>query len=149
MTKRRNQQEAKGPAGKPKCPAWLDADAKAAWQQLIPMLDAMGVLTKIDGNALIRYCRYWSRWRKAEDWIEKHGEMYPIKDEAGRVRCFQQWPQVAVSHKLCHELTRIEAEFGMTPSARTRIHITPQQILGKSKLGEFFSGSRVPIRTRY
>src|SRR5262245_40672243 len=99
VSKRRKRREAKGPAGSPKCPAWLDADAKAAWRQLVPMLEHMGVLTKIDGNALTRYCRYWSRWRKAEAFIEERGEMYPIKDETGRVRCFQQWPQVAVSHK--------------------------------------------------
>lgn len=122
-TKKRRAREAKGPEGAPTCPSWLDADAKRAWKQLVPMLDSMRVLTKIDGNALARYCRTWSRWRKAEAFIDEHGEMYPLKDESGRVKYMQQWPQVAISHKLALQLTRLEQEFGMTPSARSRIQV--------------------------
>ena len=43
-TRRRELTEAKGPAGKPRCPQWLDADAKAAWRQVVPLLEQMGVL---------------------------------------------------------------------------------------------------------
>ena len=49
--------------------------------------------------------------------------MYPHKDESGKVKCFQQWPQVAIANKLAIQLTRLEQEFGMTPSARTRIQV--------------------------
>ncbi len=122
-TKKRRAREVKGPSGTPSCPAWLDADAKRAWRQLVPQLESMRVLTKIDSNALARYCRTWSRWRKAEAFIDEHGEMYPLKDESGRVKYMQQWPQVAISHKLAQQLTRLEQEFGMTPPARSRIQI--------------------------
>jgi hypothetical protein len=50
--------------------------------------------------------------REGEEFIDKNGVMYPIKDDSGKIRCFQQWPQVAVAQKLCHELPRLEAEFG-------------------------------------
>jgi P27 family predicted phage terminase small subunit len=36
-------------------PSWIDDEAKASWQQLIPLLSQMGVLTKADKNALTRY----------------------------------------------------------------------------------------------
>lgn len=117
--------EAKGPPGKPTCPKWLDADAKLAWKQLVPVLAEMGVLTRIDRNALIRYCRSWVRWRKAEMFIERKGEVYSLKDDKGNFKCVQQWPQVAIAHKLGLTLTRLEQEFGMTPAARTRIHVEP------------------------
>lgn len=123
VTHRREDGEVKGPAGRPTCPKWLDADARAAWRQLVPLLDEMGVLSRIDGNALGRYCRLWTRWRKAEDFIDKHGDMYPLKDETGQVKYFQQWPQVAIASKLAQNLTRLEQEFGMTPSARTRLQM--------------------------
>src|SRR5690349_9800170 len=42
---------ARGPAGKPTCPSWLDANAKSAWRQLVPMLDGMGVLSRVDRDA--------------------------------------------------------------------------------------------------
>lgn len=127
-TKKRQAREPKPPTGPPDRPEWLDDDAKAAWDKLLPQLELMGVLSRIDENALARYCRLWSRWRKAEAFIDKHGDMFPIKDEQGKVKCFQQWPQVAIAGKLAAQLMRIEAEFGMTPSARTRIHVDHQPV---------------------
>ena len=52
----REQTEAKGPAGKPTCPNWLAKDAKKAWKQIVPMLETMHMLSRIDANALARYC---------------------------------------------------------------------------------------------
>jgi P27 family predicted phage terminase small subunit len=94
---------------------------------LIPLLDQMRVLTQIDGNALARYCQLWSRWKRAEAFIQKHGDTYPLKDEKGRIRCLQQFPQVSIANKLAQQLTRLEQEFGLTPSARTRIHVKPEE----------------------
>jgi P27 family predicted phage terminase small subunit len=139
VTKEREASEPTAPAGTPDRPDWLDADARKAWDELVPMLEAMGVLTRVDGNALARYCRLWSRWRKAEAFIDERGEMYPLKDDAGKVKCFQQWPQVAIAHRLALQLTKLEAEFGMTPSARTRIQLAPQakeQAHGKARFFE-------------
>ncbi len=126
VTQKRLAREMKAAAGAPRCPDWLDADSKAAWKRLVPQLVGMGVLMRVDQNALARYCRLWSRWRKMEVFIDKHGEAYPLKDEQGKVRCLQQFPQVAIANKLAQQLTRLEQEFGMTPSARTRIQVMPQ-----------------------
>ncbi len=101
----------------------------------------MDVLTRIDGNALARYCRLSTRWRKAEDFIAQHGEVYPLKDENGRVKCLQQFPQVASANKLAQQLTRLEQEFGMTPSARTRIQVVaPAPPVSKDKARFFQAG---------
>lgn len=124
-------------AGKPpKCPAWLSAEAKSAWKQLAPDLVASGLLTRLDRNALSRYCTLWARWRKAEDFIAKHGDVYTLKDSAGGARCVMQFPQVAIAHRLSLALTTLEAEFGMTPSGRSRIHIPPP-LPGPSELDRF------------
>jgi P27 family predicted phage terminase small subunit len=117
----RSRREPRPDAALPRCPEWLDEQAKEAWGQVLPQLRQMKVLSRIDENALARYCQYWSRWRKAEDFIAKHGSVYPLKDEQGRTKCLQQFPQVAIAHKLGALLTRLEAEFGMTPSSRSRI----------------------------
>ncbi|MBI5289269.1 MAG: phage terminase small subunit P27 family [Chloroflexi bacterium] len=126
VTRKRETREVKAPAGPPDAPAWLNPDARAAWDELLPMLEGMGVLARIDGRALSRYCHLWARWRKAEMFIAERGEMYPIKDDSGQVKCFQQWPQVAIAHRLAQQLTRLEQEFGMTPSARARLQLAPQ-----------------------
>lgn len=122
-----NHEEPKPRPDTPKCPAWLNKTAKAAWRQLVPELREMGVLTHIDGHALANYCQTWARWRRAEEFIEKHGDVVPIKDAKGRVTYLQQVPQVAIARTLLQALNRYQQEFGLTPAARTRIHVDPNR----------------------
>jgi len=122
----RNPAEPQPERGRPRCPRWLDAYAKAAWRRLIPQLDRMGVLTRIDGNALTRYCRLWSRWRQAEEFLMKHGESFLAKDADGRVKGLVAYPQATLSARLAEQLLRLEQHFGMTPAARARL-AAPQQ----------------------
>lgn len=129
--------EPKVAGGIPKCPSWLSAEAKSAWKQLAPDLVASGLLTRLDRNALSRYCTLWARWRDAEAFIEKHGSVYTLKDSTGGARCAMQFPQVAIAHRLSLALTKLEAEFGMTSSGRSRLHVqTPPA--EPSKLSRFF-----------
>jgi len=146
VNKRREQTEAKGPAGKPSCPTWLDKDAKKAWKQLVPMLEFMGVLTRIDANALARYCETWVRWRHAQEFLKQKGEVYPLKDESGKVKCLMPFPQVAIANSLAQQLLRLEQEFGLTPAARTRI-VVPLSAR-PSKLDKYLYGGGVPSRVR-
>lgn len=126
VTRAREETEAAGPAGIPRKPAWLDRVAKTCWDQLVPLLSEMGVLTLIDVKALERYCRFYSRWRRAEKVIEEEGETFPIRDKkTGEISYVQQRPEVAIANQLAIRLARLEQEFGMTPSARTRIRIEP------------------------
>ena len=52
--------------------------------------------------------------------------MYTLKDDAGNIRCLQQFPQVGIANRLAHQLGQMEQTFGMTPSARTRVHVLPE-----------------------
>ena len=122
----RNPGEPTPDRSRPRCPTWLDAYAKAAWKHLVPQLDRMGVITRIDGNALARYCTLWSRWRKAEEFIRDHGDSYLAKDSEGKVKGLKCYPQVRMANQLAEQLLRLESHFGMTPSARSRIEV-PQQ----------------------
>lgn len=131
------------PTGLPEPPAWLSNDARAAWEHVYPMLVAMGVLTRIDGPTLSRYCHVWARWRKVEQFIAEHGETYPVKDGNGKTRRIVAWPQVATARNLAQQLMEMEREFGMTPSARTRIKVEgvasqPVAPIGKAR---FFKGA--------
>ncbi|MEK6675784.1 MAG: phage terminase small subunit P27 family [Planctomycetota bacterium] len=123
VTRKREAGEVQGPCGIPDRPDWLDVDSQVAWDSFVPLLVQMGVLTRVDGKALARYCQLWASWRKAEEFIDKHGTVYPVKDDKGRTKCFMHWPQVSIALKLAPQLTRLEQEFGMTPSARARIQL--------------------------
>ena len=98
------------------------------------------VLTRIDRNALTRYCQTWSRWKKAQLFIQKHGEVYPIKDDNGKTKCLMPFPQVAIVNQLSATLRGLEQEFGMTPSARSRISVTIAPRQTDNRNARFFGG---------
>jgi P27 family predicted phage terminase small subunit len=121
----------------PERPDWFDDDARATWDRIVPQLAAMGVLTMIDGESLVRYCRMSSRWKQAELFIAQHGETFITKDENGKVKYVGQLPQVNIASNLAAQLLRIEQEFGMTPSSRSRLITSPQAV--KDELEAFLN----------
>lgn len=87
-----------------------------------------------------------TRWRTAEDFIARHGTTYPLKDKDGQFRCFMQFPQVSIASRLCEQLTRLEAEFGMTPSARSRIVVSAQLVTSDPHLALFFNNPQAWVK---
>ena len=82
----------------------------------------MRLLTHVDQDALAAYCQIYARWKAAEEFIQQHGEVYPVRDDQGNVRRMKVYPQVAIASSLLQMLRSYQQEFGMTPSARTRVH---------------------------
>ncbi len=121
--RRLNEREPKPSAGSPHCPEWLSVEARKVWKRLVPQLRAMRVLTLVDADALAAYCHTYVRWRDAEDFLSKHGAVYPLRDEQGRVKCMQQFPQVSIARNLLLVLRAYQQEFGLTPAARSRIAV--------------------------
>lgn len=119
-----NRNEPRPKAARPKCPKWIDSYAKQAWRQLVPQLESLGVLTLLDKHALVVLCQTWARWKKAEEFIQQHGETYPVRDDKGDVRYMKRFPEVATAEACARTLNRYFAEFGLTPSARSRITVT-------------------------
>ncbi len=111
--------------GRPACPKWLDPEAKKMWRKLLPHLELMRVLTVADGNALARYCETWARWKRLVLFNRQYGETYQIKRPDGNLACFLPFPQTVLLGRIGQELTRLEQEFGLTPSARSKITLSP------------------------
>lgn len=112
----------------PPKPAWLGDEASEVWDEMVPKLMGLRVLTAIDGNALARYCEHFVQWKKAAAFVRQHGVSYPIRDGNGKVKALGQFPEVALMHKASATLARLEAEFGLTPSSRTRISVEPEPL---------------------
>ena len=81
-------------------------------------------MTILDATAIARYCDMLQKWTDCRDFINEHGFVYPLKDKRGNVRCLMQYPQVNIYNALAASLARMEAQFGLTPSARSRIIIS-------------------------
>jgi len=113
--------------GTPERTDWLDEDGQRVWDALVPMLDDLGILAKVDQSLVARYCDTFVWWLRLRALITKHGETYPLRDKNGEMRCLMPLPQVGACLKLATQLTKMEAELGMTPSARSRIEIKPKE----------------------
>lgn len=107
----------------PDCPDFLSEDAKTEWARVAPILEGLGLLTRIDMAALAAYCESWAMYKKAIQFIHKHGEVYPIKDDKGQVKYLQQVPQVGIANKSLGNIKNFCTEFGMTPSSRSRMQV--------------------------
>ena len=122
-----NTREPQPTIGTPHCPEWLSEQARRAWKRLVPQLRAMKVLTLVDADALAAYVHTYTRWRDAEDFLTKHGMVYPIRDDQGRVKCMQQFPQVAIARNLLLVMRGFQQDFGLSPAARARIVVAGEE----------------------
>lgn len=102
----------------PEKPRGLPKVAGRVWDQTVPVLVGMGVLTIADGGALERYCRVFARWLKAEKFLDKNGDVQ-IMESGYR----QQQPEVNIASNLGKALDRLEAKFGLGPADRARIEV--------------------------
>jgi P27 family predicted phage terminase small subunit len=97
-------------------PSHLDEQAKAEWARVAPILHGLGLLTKADTPALELYCTTYSRWLTAEIAMREHGMVvkspsgYPIQN-----------PYLSIATSALKQMKQLLAEFGMTPSSRTRV----------------------------
>jgi P27 family predicted phage terminase small subunit len=114
---RLNEHEPEPPSGLPEAPTHLDKLALEEWHRIVPLLDEMGVLTRIDGAALSVYCDAHSRWLRARAELVKHGML--VKTKAG----FKLNPAVSVINASLRTMQRCLAEFGCTPSSRSTLHV--------------------------
>lgn len=111
-----NQKESAPTPKAPKCPAWLDAEAKKEWRRLTKQLEDLGLLTHVDMAAFAGYCQAFARWKEAEEFISKHGTI--VKTPSGY---WQQVPQVSIAQTYLKIMNKLCEQFGLTPSARSRI----------------------------
>lgn len=111
-----NTKEPKPKSNAPKCPSWLEAEAKKEWRRMSKQLELMGLLTEVDMAAFAGYCQAYARWKEAEEFISKHGTI--VKTPSGY---WQQVPQVSIASNYLKIMGKFCEQFGLTPSARSRL----------------------------
>lgn len=101
----------------PDPPAHLDAEAKREWRRVAPILLKAGLYSHLDRAALAAYCTTYSRWAEAEKHVSKEGAVLRGKTSGAPY----QNPWLAVANKALEQIRAFEAEFGMSPSSRSRV----------------------------
>ena len=120
-----NRREPKPPPGAPSCPRWLNAEAKRIWRETVPVLKEMRILTRADRDALTSYCVSYAQMKSAQQFLDQHGVVYSLRDEAGKIKYMAPFPQVAIVRSCLQVLRAFQGEFGMSPAARMRVQEIP------------------------
>ncbi len=116
----------------PRCPKCLPVDARREWRRVVKELQAANLLQRVDRAALVGYCVAWAKFLAATRKIEEHGYI----DHTSNGNVIQSaW--TSIQSKAMEQIIKFSAEFGFTPSARTRIDGIKEP--KKSKFQEFMS----------
>ena len=86
------------------------------WKRMAKVLEQMGLLTEMDMAAFAGYCQAYARWKEAEEFLTQHGSM--VRTPNGYL---QQVPQVSIAQTNMKIMLKFCEQFGLTPSARSRI----------------------------
>jgi len=104
----------------PECPEELSDEAKKEWERVSAELLPMGLLSRIDRAALAGYCQAWATWIEAQASLREYGVI--IRSPSGFPMLS---PYLSVANKAFEQMRMMLAEFGMSPSSRTRVHAVP------------------------
>lgn len=119
--------EPKPRRSRPRPPDWLSDEAKAQFVAIVRRLWAQGVVTRVDEGALAFYADLLVQYRKASEFVSKHGDVYVVRGkpraegEEGKLIGFKPYPQAKRQESLAMLLLRLSREFGLTPAARTEV----------------------------
>ena len=105
--------------GTPSAPDFLTADARREWKRLVPLLRARGLLELVDRAALACYCSAWGDIVDASRVIAEQGST--CSSPRGQL---VSHPDLRRLEKARQTLRQFASEFGLSPSARTRVQAT-------------------------
>lgn len=116
---RRNHQEPRPALGDPSIPEHVASDpvAKRRWDWVCEQLRSMNLLHKTDEGLIAGYCLDYSMMISL--WEHVKGGNVSHLNEKGNV---STKPEANQFHKFSDRCLKREAEMGLTPSARTRLH---------------------------
>jgi P27 family predicted phage terminase small subunit len=110
----------------PTCPGHLKDAARKEWFRITPELHTIGLISKIDRAALAIYCTAWGRYVEAEEKMQALGEDSLVNKTPNGFYVQGVW--LNISNKAMEQCKSFLAEFGMSPSSRSRV--TPCDMSG-------------------
>lgn len=112
-----NQHEPQFEGGPVTVPGWLDSVARREFKRVL-RISPERLITQADRGTLAAMCQLYSRAVQAELALRKDGLV--IATTNGNLI---QNPYVGIANKAWADYVRLTAEFGLTPSSRTRIQL--------------------------
>ena len=125
-------------SGRPEPPAELDNLGQQTWDRMLWAFEDMGMLAKVDAEALYAYCRLWSETEQVrEQQEEARAGLRVLEDNLSDVEPGDKvalFTQIVNLHKTVSKCTdqlrqgrmairQYLVEFGLTPASRGRIKL--------------------------
>lgn len=101
-------------------PDWLTGYARQMWDELAPMLEDSGVASPADVPALAALCYAWDGFRCAVDVLAAEGQF-----TQGSMGQLVRHPAATAAEKSLEQFHKFAAKFGLTPSDRARLSVSP------------------------
>ena len=119
---RRNHNEPDAPNDEPECPDHLDAMARNKWNEITGYLREMNILSAAYSDLIELYAETYSMYRQAMEKVVRVGIATVSKDKNGNATIHRN-PFETAAQKYRDALLKMESELGLTPSAKSRLHV--------------------------
>ena len=116
-----NFSEPRPKRGAPPAPEWLGDYARAEWDRIVPELDAIGLLTVVDGFILEAYVTAYGHWREHEEVLRNlcDSELgHACRPRPNNPNYIQALPQVAIAQRYLATTRALASELGLSPASR-------------------------------
>ena len=132
------------PVEAPPMPDWLSPEAQAEWARIVPDLEMLGLISRLDRQAMAHYCEAAAEYRF---WTLNMREFSQGQSLRGDVQTYRSGAQdLSVWRKLRNDAERRANEagsrFGLSPLARRSLKAVPPQ-------GELFPNEQKRIADKY
>ena len=107
----------------PEAPSDLDAVARECWDELVPMLYAMRVLSLVDRKMLEAGCIAYSEMKSARKTVLSLGATYEAETATGTI--VRARPEVAQGADAWRRFKHFLCEYGLTAASRSRVVAAP------------------------
>lgn len=104
----------------PAAPDYLDDYGMDKWHELVADLTSMGVMSSECREIMISYCTAYSGWRRTMEMVAKSGIAIIDRDANGKVT-IRRNALTSEMRMYRQAMDKLLPEFGLTPSARSRL----------------------------
>lgn len=104
----------------PEAPEWMQPEARAEWDRVVPGLARIDLLKPEDRAVLAAYCETWAVFVEASRTVAIEGltnEVVTVSASGAETTRTVANPAVAIARAAGRELRGFAAQFGLTPSS--------------------------------
>ena len=116
---------------------WLSPIGKQEFNIVVNQLNSLGMLYEVDLKLIEAYSNSMALHIESEQKLREVGRIQVYKDEDGNPKHAQITPLQTISKQALESALKLAIQFGLTPSARTKIS-SPQKLEIKDNEFNFF-----------